>query len=591
MKDNQLLSELECLRCFANMKPGEPDPINDCSTSLPYLAIRHLRDDVRRNLSVPPQLLLENMIVAAMAEARVKYSKKAKDCVNTYFNTKKYVKQLKDRMLRARFVAYTAYCVIASCQSDDMSRADKLLSMCGNFDYDQELTLADWIVPMSGNLDADIRANFVAKYIRKSGFDSAKEIFASALALTVEQIEENIKSRGRTNLIIPFFITRSLNLIRNIGVENIEEQGPASNDIDSNDLVLLFFKKSANPFNASPLKQTNDFIYQQLLTLQTEDPILWEAVYLSNLPFSGMSPTDMGASYVPNNAFVDNRALSNSKSVQGVSSVMTKKRYKSLDDDDCAGSPEWHVAFNEMISCADAGRLIDRERADILAAIKRRDAMKNKDQEIERLKKELQREREKNEILATKQSGKVKQLEEELSKQKDKYTAAVQHMDALEDKYSKLKKSAASAETNLANAKREADATYKEIQALQQQTASVYKETDEDESLDTSILNNLRIICEGGHKSWIAGMQDLHPNIHYYGADDTPPAEEVIRNADMVWIQPNSISHPRFWRASSIADQAGVPVRFFTFAGHKSCKKELVSEIQKYFEQGKGENT
>ena len=583
MKKGNAFSELECLRCFTNMKPGKPDAFNETFSSLPALVLQQLKEEIKRNMQMSPQTLLNEMINTAATEARSRYGIKADECVKTFFSEKKYAKILKDRMVRARFVAYAAYCVIASCRGDDMTRGDKLLEMCGDFDYDKELTLDDWIVPMTGNLAVDVRANFVAKYVRKSGFESANKVFNNALNLSIEQIEENIRLQGHTNLIIPFFLSREMEFLNdnyNIAAEQLND---SKEKLDPNEIVLLFFKKSDVPHEKS-IQHTNAFIYQQLLSLQSDEPVLWDAVHMSKLPFSGISPFNMGASYNPEYGYIDNRVSTTAKSVLGLSSVLTKKRYNAIADECESDSMEWTASFDELTTCADAGRLIDRERADILAAIKRRELMKEKDKEIERLKRELQNERAKNERLTAARSGKQQQLEDELTKQKEKYAAAVQHMDALEEKCTKLKKAASTAENQLSNAKKEAEATEKEIQALQQQTVSMYKEPVEDNDLDTSILDGLRIVCEGGHKSWIAGMQDLHPYIHFYGADDTPPADEVIRNADMVWIQPNSLSHPRFWRTSSIADQAGVPIRFFTYAGHKFCKQEMLAEIKKYFE-------
>ena len=47
---------------------------------------------------------------------------------------------MKDRMLRARMGGYLAYCVAASCRSDDMGTADKLLSL-RKFRFEDELSL------------------------------------------------------------------------------------------------------------------------------------------------------------------------------------------------------------------------------------------------------------------------------------------------------------------------------------------------------------------------------------------------------------------------------------------------------------------
>ena len=44
------------------------------------------------------------------------------------------------------------------------------------------------------------------------------------------------------------------------------------------------------------------------------------------------------------------------------------------------------------------------------------------------------------------------------------------------------------------------------IRILQQQIVNSYDDASSDTELDTSVFDGMRIVCEGGHKSWIAGM-------------------------------------------------------------------------------------
>ena len=55
---------------------------------------------------------------------------------------------------------------------------------------------------------------------------------------------------------------------------------------------------------------------------------------------------------------------------------------------------------------------------------------------------------------------------------------------------------------------------------------------------------------------------------------------EIIRNADIVWIQNNCISHSQYWSIVKNCKQAGVQMRYFTHASAEKCAKQLVKEDQ-----------
>ena len=243
------------------------------------------------------------------------------------------------------------------------------------------------------------------------------------------------------------------------------------------------------------------------------------------------------------------------------------------------------MSFDELASCADTSRLIDRERTDILNAINQKDMLRAKDHEIYQLKQALQREKEKTAMLLSDKSDKTQKVETDLSNLKAKYEATVQHMTAVETQNETLKKKVRSLSERIANHEQSSAAMDNEISILQQQIVNSYDDASSDTELDTSVFDGMRIVCEGGHKSWIAGMLDLHKNIQYYGSEDTPPSDDVIRNADILWLQVNSLSHSRFWNAVNTAKQAGIPIRYFTSAGHKFCRREIVNETIKYLKQ------
>ena len=54
----------------------------------------------------------------------------------------------------------------------------------------------------------------------------------------------------------------------------------------------------------------------------------------------------------------------------------------------------------------------------------------------------------------------------------------------------------------------------------------------------------------------------------------------VIRNADIIWIQPNAISHSQYYRIVDAARQYRKPIRYFTYAS-AAKGAEQVTEADK----------
>lgn len=554
-----------------------------CMPVMPVELQGQVEEALEKSAAIGPVKTADTLISAAKLLVHRKYHRLSSAFIQTFFDTPEYAKIMKDRMLRARMGGYLAYCVAASCRSDDMGTADKLLSLCGNFVFEDELSLNDWIVPMSGNMAVDVRANYFAKHIRKSSFDTGRQLFREALDLTTEQIVDDMGEQGKSNLVIPFFLNKFDQYSLSLDSVDISDIPDVIRN-DKNMLILKFFQKAEGVGPSNP-HQTSAFIMNRILRENNDRATLWDAMHTSKLPFSGLSPYNLGYPYAPGYGFIDTNGVSPSKASLGVSSALTDMRYSSVESEASPKDDFWRMSFDELASCADTSRLIDRERTDILNAIKQKDMLRAKDQEINQLKQALQREKEKNAMLLSNKSDKTQKVENDLSNLKAKYEATVQHMTAVETQNETLKKKVRSLSERIANQEQSSAAMDNEISILQQQIVNSYDDASSDTELDTSVFDGMRIVCEGGHKSWIAGMLDLHKNIQYYGSEDTPPSDDVIRNADILWLQVNSLSHSRFWNAVNTAKQAGIPIRYFTSAGHKFCRREIVNETIKYLEQ------
>lgn len=78
----------------------------------------------------------------------------------------------------------------------------------------------------------------------------------------------------------------------------------------------------------------------------------------------------------------------------------------------------------------------------------------------------------------------------------------------------------------------------------------------------------------GGHESWSKGIKK-HLRTAQIFKEDNLHSLDVIRNADVIWIQPNAISHPFYYKLLDAAKLYGVTVRYFSYAGVKKCVNQV----------------
>ena len=89
-----------------------------------------------------------------------------------------------------------------------------------------------------------------------------------------------------------------------------------------------------------------------------------------------------------------------------------------------------------------------------------------------------------------------------------------------------------------------------------------------------------RTVVFGGHDTFLKAFRPMFTNIRFVDAGTTY-SPEIIRNADVVWIQNNCISHPQYWSIVKNCKLAGVQMRYFGYASAEKCAEQLVTEDQK----------
>lgn len=83
-----------------------------------------------------------------------------------------------------------------------------------------------------------------------------------------------------------------------------------------------------------------------------------------------------------------------------------------------------------------------------------------------------------------------------------------------------------------------------------------------------------RVVVFGGHDSWRKAVKPLLPGVRFYDREALPDLN-VIRGADVVWLQVNALSHKYYYRIIDAARKNDIPVRYFGSASARKCAVQL----------------
>ena len=100
--------------------------------------------------------------------------------------------------------------------------------------------------------------------------------------------------------------------------------------------------------------------------------------------------------------------------------------------------------------------------------------------------------------------------------------------------------------------------------------------------IDDLLINSIfpydpekNVVVYGGHATWINKMKKLLPGLNYSSVIN----KDTIKNADIVCIQNNSISHSNYYDIINKAKTANTPIMYFNYAGAKKCALQLYSNL------------
>ena len=107
------------------------------------------------------------------------------------------------------------------------------------------------------------------------------------------------------------------------------------------------------------------------------------------------------------------------------------------------------------------------------------------------------------------------------------------------------------------------------------------KENQPEEILGTEIefpwQTKRRIVAFGGHDTWRKAIRPMLPNVRFFDREMLPDIN-AVKSADVVWIQPNALSHPFYYRVIDIARKENIPIRYFGFASARKCAEQLAAD-------------
>ena len=87
-----------------------------------------------------------------------------------------------------------------------------------------------------------------------------------------------------------------------------------------------------------------------------------------------------------------------------------------------------------------------------------------------------------------------------------------------------------------------------------------------------------RTVVFGGHDSFLRVIKPMLPTVRFVEKENLTFSPEIIKNADVVWVQTNSISHSMYWSVAKTCKRYGVQLRYFGYASAEKCAEQLMAE-------------
>ena len=86
-----------------------------------------------------------------------------------------------------------------------------------------------------------------------------------------------------------------------------------------------------------------------------------------------------------------------------------------------------------------------------------------------------------------------------------------------------------------------------------------------------------RTVIFGGHDTFLKAIRPMLPEVRFVDPENYSFNPEIVRNADVVWVQTNCISHSQYNNITRVARQHGIQLRYFAYASAEKCAEQLVA--------------
>lgn len=104
---------------------------------------------------------------------------------------------------------------------------------------------------------------------------------------------------------------------------------------------------------------------------------------------------------------------------------------------------------------------------------------------------------------------------------------------------------------------------------------------NEKDSIRFPYQTERRIVVFGGHDTWSKAIRPMLPDVRFVNRGSRPNAD-MIRGADVVWIQANALAHKDFYAIINEVRKYHVPLRYFTYASAERCARQIVAHEQEH---------
>lgn len=172
----------------------------------------------------------------------------------------------------------------------------------------------------------------------------------------------------------------------------------------------------------------------------------------------------------------------------------------------------------------------------------------------------------------------AKTLKKLLSEKNNEIARLKQELHKAENEIKKEREAAGKIQSGCEADRRELNELRELIYELQNKTESE-PESEADE-ITLPYTAECRIVIFGGHDSWLRAIRPLLRNVRIIDPY-TNPDINLIRNADVVWMQSNAMPHSYYNKIMDIIRQRKIPVKYFAYASAEKCARQLAMHDMK----------